>query len=239
MKAKLRKAYLVMFDKIRKYFKDVFIVVFGVSLSFLLNEWRLSVAAHDEEKEILVQVLEDIKADTAKLITNRKELIEITKSSIRLVKMNKDSVYASPMEAYVSGQKVITYIPFESSRVGYFELSAQGKSGKIKDKKLLMRIMELHENGYRRIGELTNTHREYLVKTVYDYTTRKMPFLMMNETELPKATQEAIANGIVADEFKHMLFFEIVLKQNIIEAYNNVLEEQEKIIDQINNTLAE
>lgn len=238
MKAKLRNAYQAMFDKIRKYFKDVFIVVLGVSLSFLLNEWRLGVSAHDDEKEILLQVVEDLKADTAKLKANRKELVEITKSSIKLVEMTRDSVLANAMEAYIATKKLITYVPFEASKVGYFELSAQGKSGKIKDKKLLMRIMELHENGYRRIDELTNTHRDYLVKTIYEYNTRKMPFLMMNESELSVATQEAIANGIVADEFKHMLFFEIVLKQNIIEAYDTVLEEQEKMIVQINEKLA-
>jgi hypothetical protein len=236
------KNYFGKFSKWAKttqpYFLDFIVVVLGIMLSLWFNDRRQQNEALKNEKQILEQVLEDLKADTAKLNQNLVGLKEMTRSSIKLVQMSKDSIIANCLDVYINTESVITYIPFDPSKVGYFELSVQGKSGNVTDKKLLMSVMSLYEDGYKRISELTITHRDYLIDNVYKYITQKIPYVdISRNTVIADDTKEAIANAILADEFKHMLFFDIVVKQNLGMAYTQVLDEQKNLIEEITKKL--
>lgn len=220
----------------RPFFFEFIVLVVGIMLSLWLNDRRQNAEAHKDEKQTLLQVIEDLKDDTARIANNLSTIKELSQLSVRLIQMNDDSVNAAFLRVYNDVREVVVYIPFEPSKVGYMELSTQGKSGKVTDKRLVMDIMGLYEKNYKEINRLTEVHRDYLVNKIYTYISENMPYFG-KKSDLTDERKLLFAKALQSDEFRHMLFFDIVLKQNLEEAYTRVYEEQKILIKKIEKEL--
>lgn len=224
------KGFIRFIRGFKSFVFEVLIVVIAVMFSFLLNEWRIEQGVKQEEKEILVQVLEDLKADTAKIRSNDKQIKDLAEISINSLRLTEDSVEENFIKRYFEVRSVITYVPFQASKAGYFELTTQGNANKIKNKQLLMQIMELHEGSYSQLIELNAAHKEYLINKLNGYMTQKLPHLGSREEAKSKTKMKRFTSAILTDEFKHLLEFDYVLKQNIIVLHQEVLKAQDSLI---------
>ena len=215
---------------VKSFFFEVLIVVIAVMFSFLLNEWRIEQGEKQEEKEILMQVLEDLKADTAKIKFNDVQIRELAEICINSLELTEDSIEDNFLSRYLDVRAVVTYVPFQASKAGYFELTAQGNANKIKNKQLLMQIMELYEGSYVQLIDINSAHRDYLIQELNNYIVRKFPHLSSRKDGKSKAKRDKFVKAILADEFKHQLEFDYVLKQNILIAHKEVLQAQDSLI---------
>lgn len=231
MGTKTNSKRFIRFAKgVKSFFFEVLIVVIAVTFSFLLNEWRVEQGEKQEEKEILIQVLEDLKADTAKIKFNDKQIKELAEISINSLKLTEDSIEENFINRYFDVRSVITYVPFQASKAGYFELTTQGNANKIKNKQLLMQIMELYESSYSQLIEINVAHKDFLIGQVNSYITRSFPNLGKREDGVSKSKRQKFVDAILTDEFKHLLEFDYVLKQNIIFAHKDMLKAQDSLI---------
>jgi len=224
------KRFLRFAKGVKSFFFEVLIVVIAVSFSFLLNEWRIEQGEKVEEKEILAQVLEDLKADSAKIRLDSTQIQRLTERSVKLIKLTKDSIGNNFIDKYKQARSVVVYVPFQASKAGYFELSTQGNASKIRNKQLLMQIMELYEGDYNQLIELNIAHKNFLINKVNMYATENFPHIGSLEDTKSKEKREKFINALVTDEFKHLLEFDIILKQNILFSYTKVLETQDSLI---------
>lgn len=104
---------------------EFIMLVLGIIVSLWLDDRRELAEARSKEREILVQVLEDLKADTAKI---NKNLVVVTgrmMENTKLVEISGDSISANFMKTYWNTLMVMNYEPFDHSKAGYIELSAQ------------------------------------------------------------------------------------------------------------------
>ncbi len=224
------KGFIRLIRGIRSFFFEVLIVVIAVMFSFLLNEWRLEREEKQEEKEILAQVLEDLKADTAKIKFNDKQIKELAEVSLKLIKLTQDSIEDNFIRRYLEARSVITYVPFQASKAGYTELTTRGNANKIKNKQLLMHIMELYEGDYMQLIELNVAHKEFLIDELNSYTAKSFPHLTSRKDGVSKTKREKFLKAVFSDEFKHLLEFDYILKQNIVISHQQVLEAQDSLI---------
>jgi hypothetical protein len=224
------KGFIRLIRGIRSFFFEVLIVVIAVMFSFLLNEWRVERGEKQEEKEILAQVLEDLKADTAKIKFNDKQIKELAEVSLKLIQLTQDSIEDNFIKRYLEARSVITYVPFQASKAGYTELTTQGNANKIKNKQLLMHIMELYEGEYMQLIELNVAHKEFLINKLNSYTAKNFPHLSSRNDGTSKAKREKFVKAAFSDEFKHLLEFDYILKQNIIISHQQVLQAQDSLI---------
>ncbi|HYG16451.1 MAG TPA: hypothetical protein VEC12_11910 [Bacteroidia bacterium] len=220
----------------RPFFFEFIIIMMGIMLSLWLNDIRQDSEKHKDERATLLQVLEDLKADSSKVSNNLTDIKEYMEQSMKLIQIKDDSIKAAFPGIYNEVREVVTYVPFEPSKVGYIELTTQGKSGKVADKQLVMDIMGLHEEGYRNITRLTDAHRDFLINKIYDYITKQMPYFG-TKNDITEERKTAFVNALHADEFRHMLFFDIVLKQNLEEAYIQTYKVQKILIEEIEKQL--
>lgn len=132
------KGFIRFVKGLKLFFFEVLIVVIAVMFSFLLNEWRIEQGEKEVEKKILEQVLEDIKTDSAKINFNTQLIRDLIDGSLRIIELTQDSSFDDYIKRYLSARAVVNYVPFQPSKSGYFELTSQGNTGKIQDKKLLM-----------------------------------------------------------------------------------------------------
>lgn len=231
MKTKTKgKGFIRFVRTIKSFFFEVLIVVIAVTFSFLLNEWRIEQGEKQEEKEILIQVLEDLKADTAKIKFNDKQIRELAEISLDALKLTADSIEENIIKRYFDVRSVVTYVPFQASKSGYYELTTQGNANKIKSKELLMQIMELYEGNYMQLADINGAHRDYLINELNHYIVETFPHLSSRKEGESKAKREKFMKAIFADEFKHHLEFDYVLKQNILLAHEEVLLAQDSLI---------
>ncbi|HYG15177.1 MAG TPA: hypothetical protein VEC12_05440 [Bacteroidia bacterium] len=213
---------------------EFIMLVLGIMASLWLDDRRETAEAHSKEREILAQVLEDLKADTAKVNRNLVVVTGRMAENARLAEISADSISADFMKTYRNTRLVMNYEPFEHSKSGYIELAAQME--RVTDKRLLMNIMSLYEERYKNIEMLNKQHSEYLINTVYNYMSREMPYLTA-AGDITAEKVQAFEKMLLSDEFKHLLFFDIRLRVNLEMGYKATFEEQKKLLAEIEREL--
>lgn len=187
--------------------RDLFILVAGILLSLSLNECRQNVLASEDENRIMLQLIDDIAADTVLLQSMLKELTDMSEFYEPLYFNEKLEDY----ERYGIASSVV-FIPFQPNKTAMLELSFSNRSGDIKRRDLVAKATALHESYYKQLKEITELVAEYV-------TQQHVPFIADNLFYSPDTTFEPeevqqIASFVNSDSFRQRINWLEILWQN-------------------------
>lgn len=205
--------------KLQEILLEIVIIVFAVSLSISLHNWSEGRKDREEERDFLVGLKQDLRADSAEMASDRASFQHLLKAVAYFQRvgggepLNNDS-----LEGY---KNILVSSAQIDPRVSRFEaLRGSGRLGIVRDKELLVHITDLYTKDFpqiRRVNDYINGLRaDKLLPWLAAHAelnaegkaiTNMEPILRMSETRfligtLQSAFQNIAAYGIGIEKIK-------------------------------------
>ena len=158
----------------KKYLIDILVIIIGISLSFLLDEWRQNL----REKKVEIQALESIQnnliTDTTLLATRIKICDKFLWGYDQALTYESEEFPEDSLAIYFD--YMLSYIGFNATDIGYEELKQTGHSSLISNKVLLNDIIRFYGNNVSLIKEWNDIDKQFILRDLIPYTMKKMPY---------------------------------------------------------------
>mgnify|MGYP000073650182 CR=1 FL=1 len=157
-----------------KYFiAEIIILVLGISVSFLLNEWRLNQREDTQQTDLLESFKENLITDST-IIYNGIQSLEAQLERGSKILQNNSNQYSDSLLYQVLG--LLSYVPFRSNDITYEEMKSLGSSSIIENDSLRAQIIGIYENGYELLGNWNDVDGEHVRTKLIPYVEQNFPF---------------------------------------------------------------
>ena len=221
-----------------KYFiAEIFILVLGISASFLLNEWRLTQKERAQEIDLLESFKANLVVDST-LISSAITTLKVQLERGNKVLLNNSGAYSDSLRFQVL--TLLNYVPFRSNDITYEEMKSVGSSHIIKNDTLRAQIIGIYENGYELLRTWNDIDSEHVRMKMIPYVEKNLPFAPgFNYFNEDASVKRKFVNAIQADEFKHLVQFGISYKMNTKAVFELMSAELKETIDLIDQELVQ
>jgi hypothetical protein len=191
---------------IKYYLAEIIILIFGISISFLLNEWRLN----HQERVQQVKLLESFRGNLAldsisiDIIVKSLERQEKAISSLLALEKNSSFTDSTALNLLLS----LNYSPFTPTQITYEQMKSQGSSSLIQNDSLAKKLISLYEVVYKTVEEWVRIDASQVTETLIPYTSKNFPFIkglnypLMSDRDKARFMQE-----LSKDEFLYIIQF--------------------------------
>lgn len=220
------------------YLAELLILVLGISLSFLLNEWRVNSAEKKMEMELLTQFRDNLILDSLSLAAQVESLETRTEAAQHLLAIDENTAYNDTTA--INLVTMLNFGGFYPTDITYQEMRSLGSSRLIENKELLQEIIQLYESDYDLVAEWANTDRAFLLNDLMPYVNRTLPFARrFNYSTISAAKKRQLMKLLIADETRYLVQYGEILKLGNRQVYAKALQEVRRIIGMLNEELTE
>lgn len=188
-----------------RYGIEFLVIVAGIMVSFLLNEWRQERSDRLEERRLLMDLLDDIRQDSLIMALEVEELGSTLQLGKRLLAHQTNRVHPDSVLAHLLPLMSYTAVPF--TQVTYHSMRATRTASLIRDRGLLRDILELHESRYFGLREMFNIDRFQVVERMFPVTERHI--------RLSEADTERLDQLLADPEWRNLAFHGLLFKKKI------------------------
>ncbi|MEM7101481.1 MAG: hypothetical protein AAF502_00040 [Bacteroidota bacterium] len=218
--------------KWRSYLVELMVIILGITLSFLVNEWRTNIGNRNIEKDSLQTIYENLQVDTARLIHGEKM---IKKFDGYYGSFLNDSILVKEDSVTFFLATLRTYSIFVKTDIGYRELQESGNTRLIKNRDLRYKLIELYTSFYRIAEEWNEIDKQFVMEEMIPYFNNHFPFLQdygpeMKKTEFRALLKDDVFLNLVAHNQKFKQLSGVMYKQSL-DAATELLELLENELD--------
>ncbi|NVK83760.1 MAG: hypothetical protein HWE21_05530 [Cytophagia bacterium] len=218
------------------FLAEIFILILGISASFVLNEWRVNRQERKQEQELLQNFKANLAMDSLVIHNGLKQLKAQVKNAERLLIANETLEIDSLVVYSVS---LLNYVPFNTNDITYQQMKSSGKTGLIQNDSLASQIIGLYENGFERLTSWTLVDSEHVRLKMIPYVEENFPFTLgLNYRLADNAVQREFGRQVKSDQFKHLIQFGMSYKASTAYVFEQVLAEIKEAIDMIDDELS-
>ena len=220
-----------------RYLIELCIIIFGITVSFILNEWREGKKIQQTNLNLLAQIHTDLAQDSM-LIAQRIQSIEVLNDYALLLldPSQKDQLTDSLNIALLTQLNVMT---FEPVTIGFSTLSQTGSTHELQNQRLLRRISQLYTNQFAVIKEYGAIDRAYVVNSIFPYYAKHFPFAPnFNYTRQYANDPETFLELTKDDEFLNLVQQNGIIKTGFYSNFVNTLDSIRSIMVAIDQEVA-
>lgn len=218
------------------FLAEIFILILGISASFVLNEWRLNRQERHQEKELLQSFKGNLAVDSLVIHNGLKQLRIQVKYGEKLLRDNGELPLDSLIQYSVS---LLNYVPFNTNDITYQQMKSSGRTGLIQNDSLSDQLVGLYENGFELLTTWTLIDSEHVRLKMIPYVEENFPFALGLQYSLADNTvQREFSRQLKSDNFKHLIQFGISYKASTAYIFEQVLKEIKVAIDMIDDELS-
>lgn len=198
---------------------DFLVIVAGIMVSFLLNEWRQDEQDQRTEHRLLTSLRADLKADSLSLRSEIAELERITERGALLLDIERTPDDLDSIAILLSA--CASYTTFPVNDLTYREISTTGRAELIQDPELLRNIIELYERHWEVLREYQSIDKWLVLERFFPYL----------EAHISLADPKADAFNAMREDpqWTNLLYNSIGFKTQL----KGILEEQAARIDSL------
>jgi hypothetical protein len=221
---------------LKYYFAEIIILIFGISISFLLNEWRLNSQAQKEQIKLLEDFQSNLRADSTAISLIVKNLEMQQKASMALLQLkNKESFSDSIAMNFL---RTLSYSPFTPTQITYEQMKSLGASDLIENDSLANQLVSLYEVSYKNVSEWTAIDGAHVVETLIPYTSQHMPFAQyLNYSAMDAKGKERFMDELQKDELKYIMQFLLIYKASTKVIFDSTAKSIAKLLKAIDKEL--
>lgn len=209
--------------RIGKYAIELLILIAGIMISFLLNEWRVSNQQKEEKNRIVTQFINDLKADTLQIQQHSAIIDRVTASCKSL--MSNDSV-VDLRETSTNVAMMLNTVSDKFNEAAYIEASSTGKIGLIENHDLRYRLISMYDQSHPEIYGWHEVDMKENFPALMRYVNANVPFSpQLDFTTLTSEKEEQLASAILTDEFKNLVQMNLIIKSGTGQLYGKKKEE--------------
>lgn len=221
---------------IRYFLAETAILILGISISFLLNEWRLNRQARHEQVELLKDFQKNLKTDSVTVASIAKNLEAQMKASDYLLKLPADAVFSDSV-AY-NLLVTLNYAPFTPTQITYEEMKSLGTSNLIENDTLARGIIRLYEVIYKGVLEWTDIDGAHIKERLIPYTSDNFPFARnLNYSALDQGSKQRFMAELRKDKFLYIMQYLLIYKASTKVVYDNTFNALTELLSSIESEL--
>ncbi len=218
------------------YIAELLILVLGISLSFILNEWRQERSERKLETELMMQFRENLILDSISLSAQIQSLDLRMKAAQNLLLVDESSPYSDTTARNLIF--IMNFGGFYPTDITYQEMRSLGNSRLIKNKELLQEIIQLYETDFDLLAEWSNTDRTFVLNDLLPYMNRELPFARgLNFGTMSDAKKRQLMKVLIEDETRYLTQYSEIMKIGNKQVFERALGEVRRIIGMLNEEL--
>lgn len=210
---------------------DLLIVIFGVSISFAVQDWRSGQNDRAEERRVLDNFASELRADSEELERICKR-VEAGIESLRMVATSKGDEAIRAHDTAMDN--ALGYTVFSPSASTYAEIQQTGASRFIRDKSLLRDLISLYERGYRTVEEWDQISRKFVLDRMFPFVDEHGPAFEVKTEGSVAVGYGAAFRALKSDtRFRNLLRSAILFKQSQLAVYQGARAQLAKLLDRL------
>ena len=223
-------------NNFRYYIAELLILVLGISLSFILNEYRVQKQEEKMEIELLDSFRDNLILDSLALHLQIKAQEVRAKTTTSLLNLTPESEYSDSMAYHMV--ILLNYGGFYPTDITYQEMRSLGNSHLIQNQEMLNEIIQLYEGDYDLVAEWSTLDKNFMTNQLMPYVYETFPFARKFSYHLlPPAKKREMMRVLTTDRTKNMIQnCELTLLGSSV-IFERVLGEVRRIIDMLNSEL--
>jgi hypothetical protein len=212
--------------------------VLGISLSFVLNEWREQQAERKLEQELLTQLRDNLILDSLSLSVQMNSLDLRRNAAQNLLLIDENTPYNDTTARNLI--LIMNFGSFEPSDIAYQEMKSLGYSRLVKNKELLQETIQLYETDYDRLSEWVEADKLFLMNDLLPHMNRELPFARMyNFGVVSPKKQRQLMEALLQDETRYIVQYNEILKLGNKQVFELTMGEVRRVIGMLNEELPE
>ncbi len=227
-------------NKLLNYLFEIFVIIIGITLSFLVNEWRENNKIREEEITALETILDNLKTDSVN-ISNE---ISVLSQSDTLYDYFLHHVFDKNPRLDSLGrafEAIFSYSKFTPKLIGYQQLKETGKLNIISDKNLLKDLIELYTATQDLIAEQNFIDKTVSIEYVGTHLINKFDLLAITSSNINKLSEKQrsqnFLKGIRNKKFLNLTLFTRNIKLSEKKSYEKYLSDVKHLIVKVENAL--
>ncbi|MFK7947917.1 MAG: hypothetical protein AB8G11_10020 [Saprospiraceae bacterium] len=229
----MKKILQVIKNRWAEYLLEILVIIIGISLTLLFNNWREKIIENKEETKLLQSIRENLVSDTLMLEKRLTSIDLFISGNKKLLSSNVDSFPSDSLALYIDF--VATYTKFQANRIGYKELEQSKSSTIIKNRELLQKIILHYEQKYDLMNEWNDVDKNFVLNDMIPFLSKNFkysdsPFLFDDA----KTTISLLEND---DYFKNIIKSGSIYKQIIKMLYVQLKHDTRDLIQAIDEEL--
>ncbi len=210
-----QKTVSTLWLKLRKIAVEIFIIVFGVSVSIWLNNWSEHRSHQKEVKEFLADLKEDLKTDTMTMAESKKSCEVSVKSGKYILDLTDAQI-----DSFSTKNPKIDFefgLVLRKTYCGNYEgFKSSGKIGFIENKKLKKLILEYYQAYVPELEDIEKFHNTQVVALAKQIRIRSTKFTVFKNLET-----------------KSNLTFSTSSAESLVKFYESSIKEVKEIMEEM------
>lgn len=198
------------------YFFDFIIIIAGITVSFVVNEWRETKKLETKKELLLVDINKDLFADSLVLERVIGIYSTMARSHDTLLKYQTGTLDPDSLGMFLD--HFTSYMPFKATANTYKRINTDSEMNIERKDSLIWYYMNLHNIVYPGIKEWFDVEKDFVLKTALPYMDKNAPFIYpapKNKSFSGEVFYELRKN----DEFMNYLKSGRVYKSSMLQVY--------------------
>lgn len=218
------------FAEFKRYLFELIIIITGISVSFMAQNWREAAADRKLEIQTLERIHADLAADTAAMRATL-QLVDLIVRGAKVILTSGDELAANDsLNLFFLTQ--LNFSWFEKTDIGYQALKQRGGSGLISNKELSEMIIRQYAINYPGYEAWFETDRAFLLDQYMPFFHRSFPYLNDYAGNWEKV--EPVAGS---DEFRNLLRSNVIIKSQVANIFRTGIASATELMQAIENEL--
>lgn len=154
---------------------EFFVIVAGIMVSFLLNEWRQEVKDRRTEQALLRDLLTDLRQDSLTLTKEIEEIEQVTRYAQRLIDHAEVVIPRDSIGRMLALSLSYSRMPLQ--RVTYQAMRSTGHTSLMRDRELLYDVLKLYEQDYFMIDEICDIDKRFVVDRMFPFVDTRVDIM--------------------------------------------------------------
>ena len=211
----------------KSYLFEMVTIIMGITIPFLLNEWRIQQSNQKQEVQILTDIHENLVTDSLLLTEEIQVLGTCTRSCDKLLTAQSFAELGDSAFFFLAFAQMYSTMPFND--IAYKALEQTGESKLISNKKLLADIITNYEKDYFTIKEYNDIDKQLIL-------TRFIPYIEANIEYDPPIVHSG-SEALKATHFRNITRNNQLFKKIQINLYQEQLKKLRLLIGQLEEEL--
>ncbi len=221
-----------------RYLIEIFVIIIGITLSFLLNEWRVDRDNRANEIRLLEALHASMTADSTAIIADMQFLKNGIEIYPKVLKSN--NLENLPDDSLLQFFFAISaYATFSGQDIAYEEMRQSGGYQLMSNKALLQQIVKMYSFTYDLIQEWCNIDKNFILNRMLPY--QEVHFQSHNvfdPSNLISFWKLNFNNAIKTNQFRNLLSLNIQFKSSVLYAFKQLQKELRANIRAVKEELA-
>lgn len=151
----------------KNYLLEMLTIVFSITLSFMLNEWRENAQNEAKQVRYLRHFEENLSEDSLKIYQEINDLKSVARASDSIIEYSIGGREVDSLDFFIQTQPVYSTIPIND--LAYKELTQTGESGLIKNRNLLKDLISYYDIHFWEIKEYSAIDRKVVLERLLPF----------------------------------------------------------------------